>query len=90
MNVFATARSACPTPVAVATMTSQSPDSPSNNRADSTPESASPSATIPAQGAPRSLEFGVLAGSEREVLITHHGQIYRLLLTRNDKLILQK
>jgi hemin uptake protein HemP len=26
----------------------------------------------------------------REILINHHGEIYRLRLTRNDKLILNK
>lgn len=31
-----------------------------------------------------------LLGGRREVQILHEGQIYRLLLTRNGKLILQK
>lgn len=38
----------------------------------------------------KSIEFVSIAGTDREILITHHGQIYRLRLTRNDKLILQK
>jgi hemin uptake protein HemP len=31
-----------------------------------------------------------LLQGQREVLIVHAGQVYRLLRTRNDKLILQK
>ncbi len=31
-----------------------------------------------------------LLGGARELLIVHAGQVYRLLRTRNDKLILQK
>ncbi len=31
-----------------------------------------------------------LLGGGRELLIVHNGQVYRLLRTRNDKLILQK
>lgn len=38
----------------------------------------------------KSIEFVSIAGTDREILITHHGQVYRLRLTRNDKLILQK
>ncbi len=36
------------------------------------------------------VEFEQLAGGQKELAITHHGQVYRLILTRNDRLILQK
>ena len=35
-------------------------------------------------------EFRQLSGDSREVLITHEGRIYRLRLTRNGKLILNR
>lgn len=38
----------------------------------------------------RILTSDELLQGRRELLITHAGQIYRLLRTRNDKLILQK
>ena len=31
-----------------------------------------------------------LLRGERQVVILHHGEAYRLLVTRNDKLLLQK
>lgn len=39
---------------------------------------------------PRTVESSELFGSSRVVHIHHAGQWYRLLITRNDKLILQK
>lgn len=39
---------------------------------------------------PRELDSTELLRGEKEVLIRHAGEIYRLRLTRNDKLILQK
>lgn len=38
----------------------------------------------------RCVEFQSIACGDREIAISHHGQIYRLKLTRNDRLILQK
>jgi hemin uptake protein HemP len=38
----------------------------------------------------RQLESQELLQGEREVLILHSGEVYRLRLTRNGKLILQK
>jgi len=38
----------------------------------------------------RTLHTADLLQGAREVLIEHRGEIYRLRLTRNDKLILQK
>lgn len=42
---------------------------------------ASPIRTIPSED---------LLQGERQVVILHHGEPYRLLVTRNDKLLLQK
>ena len=39
---------------------------------------------------PRIVNSGDLLNGKRELLIRHRGEIYRLLLTRNGKLILQK
>ena len=39
---------------------------------------------------PGSLIFTEIAHGANEILIEHHGQVYRLRLTRNDKLILSK
>ena len=36
------------------------------------------------------VSFGDLARGFREVIIEHQGQVYRLRVTRNEKLILQK
>jgi hemin uptake protein HemP len=38
----------------------------------------------------RTLASADILQGERKVLITHGNEIYRLLVTRNDKLILQK
>ena len=38
----------------------------------------------------RCFDSSDLFGREREVLIRHHGQEYRLLITRTEKLILNK
>ena len=42
------------------------------------------------EGLPRMVNSGDLLAGKRELLIHHRGDIYRLLLTRNGKLILQK
>ena len=42
------------------------------------------------EGLPRMVNSGDLLAGKRELLIQHRGDIYRLLLTRNGKLILQK
>ena len=39
---------------------------------------------------PRIVNSSDLLDGKRELLIRHRGEIYRLLLTRNGKLILQK
>ncbi|MBI3462356.1 MAG: hemin uptake protein HemP [Planctomycetes bacterium] len=44
----------------------------------------------PEPRAARQLESQELLRGEREVLILHSGEVYRLRLTRNGKLILQK
>jgi len=40
--------------------------------------------------APRRLDSAALLGRQREVVIVHRGQEYRLRVTRSDKLILTK
>jgi hemin uptake protein HemP len=40
--------------------------------------------------APRVIESASLFGDEREVGIRHRGEVYRLRVTRNGKLILNK
>ena len=50
------------------------------------------STQAPARGAPRSVEIDSarLLDGQREVVIRHGGECYRLRHTRNDKLILTK
>ena len=38
----------------------------------------------------RQIPSDELLQGERQVVILHHGEAYRLLVTRNDKLLLQK
>jgi len=45
---------------------------------------------LPSADPPRTLRSDDLFGDKRLVLIEHAGQQYRLLITRNDRLILQK
>lgn len=57
--------------------------------------SASPSPPIapqlvPETESPPTYDSESLLRGVREVLIRHHGEVYRLRLTRNDKLILHK
>jgi hemin uptake protein HemP len=47
-------------------------------------------ATPNAEQQPRTLASAEILQGERKVLITHGNETYRLLVTRNDKLILQK
>lgn len=47
-------------------------------------------AIAPASTEPRSVESTELFQGARVVEITHAGETYRLLLTRNNRLILQK
>jgi hemin uptake protein HemP len=49
---------------------------------------AAPSAAV--SPTPRTLSSAEILQGEKKVLITHGEEIYRLLVTRNDKLILQK
>ena len=44
----------------------------------------------PSEGSPREFDSADLLRGEKEILIRHAGEVYRLRLTRNDKLILQK
>jgi hemin uptake protein HemP len=57
------------------------------------PDRNSPETSLPASPArplPRNLtSFEILKG-DSEVTISHNGELYRLRLTRNGKLILQK
>jgi len=54
---------------------------------DQDPAKQQPSAALPELRAVRSEE--ILQG-HKEVRIVHEGEVYRLLVTRNGKLILQK
>jgi hemin uptake protein HemP len=42
------------------------------------------------QPTPQRYDSQQLLRGSKEILIEHHGQLYRLKLTRNDKLILNK
>ncbi len=44
----------------------------------------------PPQGCSRRLDSEALFGGSREVTIEHKGQVYRLRITRYDRLILTK
>lgn len=48
-----------------------------------------PSVPVP-PGAPRTLDSHALLGPRGEVWIAHHGQLYRLRVTAQGKLILTK
>lgn len=53
----------------------------------------SPSALTPAAPStamPMALDSRHLFAQTKEILIEHHGELYRLRLTRNDKIILTK
>jgi hemin uptake protein HemP len=52
------------------------------------PESLSPAG--PARPLPRNLTSLEILKGDTEVTISHNGEIYRLRVTRNGKLILQK
>lgn len=67
-------------------MTSDSPTPPFSSGA-APPRDAS-SVAQPAE--PRSVESSELFQGARVVAITHAGETYRLLVTRNNRLILQK
>lgn len=54
------------------------------------PELLAAAAASPPAGNQPQLRFIDLAQGHREILIEHLGQIYRLRVTRNEKLILQK
>jgi hemin uptake protein HemP len=54
--------------------------------ADTVPAAASPAIDAP----PRIINSIELFAGRRAVIIEHAGQQYRLLITRNDRLILQK
>ena len=57
-------------------------------RRDGSLEAESP--VVPRQAAPTVLRSESLFGREREVLILHAGEVYRLRLTKNGKLLLTK
>ena len=48
------------------------------------------SLTEPAETRPRSITSTELLGGQDEIVIQHNGSLYRLRLTRQDKLILTK
>ena len=50
----------------------------------------SPETQLPQNQEIREYDSASLLRGEKEVLIRHGGEVYRLRLTRNDKLILQK
>jgi hemin uptake protein HemP len=62
---------------------------PTMNQADSTPQ-ATDGSEQPKPPLTRRLESSDLLQGEREILISHGDELYRLRLTRNGKLILQK
>jgi|YNPBryunderm2012_1023409.scaffolds.fasta_scaffold08189_2 hemin uptake protein HemP len=47
-------------------------------------------AVCPEKRGARVISSEELLGGGRQLFIVHKGQVYRLILTRNDKLILQK
>lgn len=53
-------------------------------------EGPSPSTGIPSTGAADTLDSARLLHGQREILIRHGNEVYRLRHTRNDKLILTK
>ena len=55
-----------------------------------TPTDTIPPTATPGEESPREFDSADLLRGEKEVLIHHAGEVYRLRLTRNDKLILQK
>jgi hemin uptake protein HemP len=62
---------------------------------DAPPQQAAPpamtgAATAPQQPEPRILRSEELLRGDREIVIMHAGETYRLRITRNDKLILTK
>ena len=57
---------------------------------DQTPQPVPSDSPETAEPAPREYDSAELLHGSKEVLIRHAGEIYRLRLTRNDKLILQK
>ncbi|MBK6998871.1 MAG: hemin uptake protein HemP [Rhodoferax sp.] len=52
--------------------------------------SKSPMPAEPPASAPRKLNTTELFAGQREVVIVHHGEEYRLRITRQEKLILTK
>jgi hemin uptake protein HemP len=61
-----------------------------NAASDSDAQNVAPQEVQPASGKQPQVSFTDLARGFREVIIEHQGQIYRLRVTRNEKLILQK
>lgn len=57
---------------------------------DLTHPPSAPAAAPPPGPPPRRLDSIDLLGGDREVLIVHRGQVYRLRVTKADKLILTK
>jgi hemin uptake protein HemP len=56
---------------------------------DHASEGPKPSKNLETESLPIYDSVDLLKGG-REILIRHHGEVYRLRLTRNDKLILNK
>ena len=59
-------------------------------RVESTDKTPPETQTAPHRQGPRTIRSEDLFGSDRMVVIEHGGENYRLTITRNDKLILQK
>ncbi len=64
-----------------------------NGQSESAPQTESPSSASNSAARPvaqQKVSFQQLAKGAAEVLVEHDGQVYRLRLTRNGKLILNK
>lgn len=57
---------------------------------DHAPDAADESPDEPPAAPPKVIPAGELFGDAREVRIEFHGELYRLRITRRNKLILQK
>jgi hemin uptake protein HemP len=66
------------------------PDGPHNPEARPCDRTGEPCAVCRGLTPVRVVRSEELLGDQREVFIVHQGEVYRLLRTRNDRLILQK
>ena len=70
--------------------TTMKPDETCDKALSDTPIHGDPSPARSESESPQVYESETLLKGGREILIRHHGEVYRLRLTRNDKLILNK